>query len=174
MMVTRIVLLAALLTLGACASTPKYVAADSAEDYGHYSRQIAENRYRVNFNGERRANLQDTRDYALLRAAELTLAEGYDWFQIIDRESSTTETREPRATFGYQRAYYTEQNCGLLSCTRTTRPASYTHMGFDSYAHRPATAHRHSLEIVMGHGEVPEDGNYYDARSVVKAVYRTM
>jgi hypothetical protein len=160
------------LILGACASSPKYIAADNAEDYGHYSRQISENRYRVNFNGERRANLQDTRDFALLRAAELTLAEGYDWFQIIDRESATIETREPRATFGYQRAYYTEQYCGLVSCTRTTRPSSFAHMEFGN--DRPETAHSHSLEIVMGKGEVPEDGNYYDAQSVVKSIYRTM
>ena len=172
MLITRIVLITTFLTLGACASSPKYVAADSADDYGHYSRQISENRYRVNFNGERRANLQDTRDYALLRAAELTLAEGYDWFQIIDRESATIETREPRTNFGYQRAYYTERNCGLLSCTRTTRPTSFAHLEYDT--HRPETAHSHSLEIVMGKGEVPEDGNYYDAQSVVKAIYRTM
>jgi hypothetical protein len=39
---------------------------------------------------------------------------------------------------------------------------------------RPETAHSHSLEIVMGKGEVPEDGNYYDAQSVVKSIYRTM
>jgi len=172
MMITRIVLIAIFSTLGACASSPQYVAADSAADYGHYSRQISENRYRVNFNGERRANLQDTRDFALLRAAELTLAEGYDWFQILDRESATIETREPRTTFGFQRAYYTEQNCGLLSCTRTTRPAHFAQLEYGT--HRPDTAHSHSLEIVMGEGEVPEDGNYYDAQSVVQAIYRTM
>lgn len=172
MMITRIVLIAVFLTLGACASSPKYVAADSADDYGHYSRQISENRYRVNFNGERSANLQDTRDFALLRAAELTLAEGNDWFQIIDRESATTQTREPHSAFGYQRAYYTEKRCGLVSCTRTTRPTSFAHMEFGN--HRSTTSHSHSLEIVMGKGEVPEDGNYYDAQSVVKSIYRTM
>ena len=111
MLITRIVLLTALLTLGACASSPNYVAADSANDYGHSTRKISENRYRVNFNGTRRADLQDTRDFALLRAAELTLAEGYDWFQIVDRESATTETRQPAAGFGFERAYHYEINC---------------------------------------------------------------
>ncbi len=169
MLITRIVFAATLLTLGACASSPKYVAADSADDYGHYSRKISENRYRVNFNGNRRANLQDTRDFALLRAAELTLSNGYEWFQIVDRESATTETREPRAGFGYERAYYVQRSCGLLSCTQTTRPTTYSRMEFDSS--RPKTRHSHSLEIVMGKGEVPEDGNYYDAESVVKTLY---
>lgn len=172
MLITRIVIVSALLTLGACASTPDYVAADGAYDYGHSSRKISENRYRVNFNGKRHADLQDTRDFALLRAAELTLAEGYDWFQIIDRESATTETREPRAGFGYQRAYYTERSCGLMGCTQRTRPSTFSHMEFDS--RRPETSHSHSLEIVMGKGEMPEDGNYYDARSVQNAIYKSM
>jgi hypothetical protein len=45
-------------------------------------------------------------------------------------------------------------------------------MDFD--AGRPQTSHSHSLEILMGKGEMPEDGNYYDAQSVVKAIYQTM
>jgi len=172
MLITRIVILTALLSLGACASAPSYVAADSADDYGYNSRKISDNRYRVNFNGGRRADLQDTRDFALLRAAELTLAEGYDWFQIVDRESASTEIREPRVGLGYERAYYVERKCGLVSCSRSVRPATYTRMDFDTS--RPQTSHSHSLEIVMGKGEAPEDGNYYDARSVVKAIYHAM
>ena len=172
MLITRIVLITALLTLGACASSPTYVAADSAEAYGHYIRKISENRYRVNFNGHRRANFQDTRDFALLRAAELTLAEGYDWFQIVDRESATTQTRKPSVGFGYERAFYQEERCGLLSCTRSVRPATYSRMELNTS--RPETSHSHSLEIVMGNGKVPVDGNYYDAKSVMKSIYHTM
>lgn len=174
MLYSRIVIAAVFLTLGACASSPQYVAADSATDYGHSSRKLAENRYRVNFNGRQTTSVQDTRDFALLRAAELTLAEGYDWFQIVDRETATATTRrdEPRTGFGYERAYYTERSCGLLSCTRTVRPTTTARMSFDSG--RPETKHSHSLEIVMGAGEIPEDGNYYDARAVVKSIYETM
>ena len=174
MLITRIVFVAALLSLGACASSPKYVAADGAYDYGHQSRQIAENRYRVNFNGGQRASLQDTRDFALLRAAELTLAEGNDWFQVIDRETATTETRdrEPRVGFGYERAWTVRESCGVLSCTRSTRPASYARFDYDT--RRPAESHSHSIEIVMGKGKVPEDGHYYDAREVVKSLYNAI
>jgi hypothetical protein len=176
MFITRIVLIVALFTLGACASSPKYVAADKATQYGHYSYKIGENRYRVNFTGNRRASLQDTRDFALLRAAELTLAEGNDWFQIVDRETATTETEAPvRSGFGIERAYYVEDRCGLISCSRSVRPTSYaTYASMDFDAGRSQTSHSHSLEILMGKGEVPEDGNYYDAQSVVKAIYQTM
>jgi hypothetical protein len=47
MFITRIVLIVALFTLGACASSPKYVAADKATQYGHYSYKIGESRTRM-------------------------------------------------------------------------------------------------------------------------------
>lgn len=171
MFITRIVLITALFSLAACASSPRYVPADNDSDYGHYSHKISENRYRVNFNGNRHTELQETRDYALLRAAELTLARDYEWFQVVDRETATTETvgYEPRTGFSYQRAWIEERNCGLVGCSRTVRPATYTtwHVGSE----RPSEKHSHSIEIVMGKDEVPEDGNYYDARAVVNSIY---
>ncbi|MDX1515211.1 MAG: hypothetical protein R3288_00145 [Woeseiaceae bacterium] len=173
MFITRIVVIALFLSLGACASSPNYVAADSADDYGHFSRKISENRYRVHYNGNRRTSFQDTRDYALLRAAELTLAEGYDWFEIVDRESLTHESRrEPETRFGYERAYYVNENCTLTGCTRRVHPTTYARMDFDTG--RPETRHTHSLEIVMGEGELPDSGTAYDAQQVVKAIYRAM
>lgn len=170
-MFSRMVLIAVFLTLGACASSPRYVAADSAYDYGYSARKISENRYRVNFNGGRRADLQDTRDYALLRAAEITVSEGYEWFQVVDRETATTESRSPHAGVGlaYERAFYTERRCGLLGCSERTRPVTYTTWTVDS--HRPDMRHSHSLEIVMGKGKMPEDGHYYDAEQVMKAIH---
>ena len=173
MFYSRIVFVFALLTLGACASTPDYVAADGANDHGYYARKISEGRYRVNYNGRNRTNLQDTRDYAMLRAAELTLNKGYDWFQIVDRETSTTESRDPafQLGYGYEHARHVETSCGLLSCTRRVRPASYTHMQIDNQ--RQKTRHSHSLEIVMGKGKIPEDGNYYDAKDVAASIGET-
>lgn len=171
--ITRIAVIAVVASLGACASSPSYVAADGVNDYGHHSRKIAENRYRVNFNGNRNTSYEETRDYALLRAAELTLADGHDWFQIVDRESQTIESnREPDSRFAYQRAYYVSENCNLVSCSRSVRPATWTTMDIDT--RRPDTRHSHSLEIVMGQGEMPDDGHYYDAREVVQAIYRTL
>lgn len=171
-MIIRLVTIAVFLTLGACASSPRYVAADDPTDYGHYSRQISEDRYRVNFNGNSRTGFQDTRDYTLLRAAELTLAKGHDWFQVVDRETATTESRDtdPQFGFGYQRATYVEQNCGLISCTRSERPYRSSYVGIDNHPRRTETRHSHSLEIVMGTGKMPEGGHYYNAADVVGAM----
>ena len=170
MFYSRIIFIATLLALGACASTPDYVAADSASDYGHYTRKISDDRYRVNYNGRRSTDLQDARDYAMLRAAELTLNKGYDWFQIVDRETSTIESREPemQVGFGFEQTRYVETHCGLLSCTRTERPMRHTSMHLDN--RRPETRHSHSIEIVMGKGKIPENGNYYDAKAVAESI----
>lgn len=163
------------LALGACASNPKYVPADDAGDYGHYSTRLEENRYRIVFNGRQSTGLNTTRDFALLRAAELTLQEGYDWFQVVDRETFSTSQRdvEPAMAFAYERAYYNEVNCGLLACTRSVRPRYYGYMELGNGGAQ--TTHSHALEIVMGSGVMPtDDGNYYTASAVAKSIWDSM
>lgn len=174
MFYSRIASIAVVLTLGACASTPEYAPADHADDYGHYSSRIEENRYRIVFNGDRSVGPNATRDYALLQAAELTLREGYDWFEIVDRETTISEARQPSSGFSYERAYYVERNCGLLGCSRSVRPYSRMRMDIDS-DRRSQTTYSHVLEIVMGKGEIPEDGgNYYEAAPVAKSMIARM
>lgn len=159
--------------LGACASTPKYTPADDAEDYGHYSTRLDDNRYRIVYNGNRSTGLNTTRDYALLRAAELTLHDGYDWFQVVDRESATISESQPQTGFSYERAYYVERSCGLLGCSQSVRPWTTTRV--DMNDGRSRTKHSHVLEIVMGKGSVPQDGgNYYDAEIVAKSLVESM
>jgi hypothetical protein len=175
MLITRMIIVAAMLALTACASSPRYVAADKPGDYGYYSRKISENRYRVNFTGNRRTSLEETRDYILLRAAQLTLEHDNEWFRIVDRETSTSESHdawEPRTGIGYERAYYVQRSCGLLACTQSVQPVTYTRMDFgaDFDTGRPETRHSQSIEIVMGKGTPPEDGDYYDAEDVVKSI----
>jgi len=170
MLITRILLLAAIFGLTACTSSPRYVGAKNAEDYGHFSRKISEDRYRVDLNCSRGTSLQDTRDCALPRAAELTFAKHFGWFQIVDRETATTEkmSYELRAGFGYERAWQEQTSCGLIGCTSYVRPATYASWRVDSA--RPTLTYSQSLGIVMGKGKIPEDGNYYDARAKVDAI----
>lgn len=162
-------LITILLTLGACASAPKYEAAHDVDDYGYYSTKLEEDRYRIQFNGRRSTSLATTRDYALLQAAELTLLEGYDWFQIVDRESATTEAvaSRPYSGFRYERAAWVESNCGLLGCTQSVRPTTFTTMEVGNNRQRSSVSH--TIEIVMGKGSVPRtSGTYYDASAVAK------
>jgi hypothetical protein len=162
---------AVVLTLGACASSPEYVRADSADDYGHFSSKLEENRYRVVYNG--RTGPATTRDYALLHAAELTLREGYDWFEVVDREMTTSQTGQPAAGFAYERTYYVERRCGLLSCSHATYPMSGARMDVDSG--RPRTRYSYVLEIVMGKGEIPtKGGNHYAAAPIASSLIASL
>jgi hypothetical protein len=175
MFTSRFAVIVMALGLGACASNPKYLPADTANGYGHYSTRLEENRYRIVFNGRQSTSLNTTRDYALLRAAELTLQEGHDWFRIVDRETSSNSrnTVEAAMGFAYERAFYTETSCGLLACTRWERPRNYAYMEVNGA--RPQTTHSHALEIVMGSGEMPTDGgNYYNASAVAKSIWDSM
>ncbi|MEX2126039.1 MAG: hypothetical protein WD795_19265 [Woeseia sp.] len=159
--------------LGACASTPKYAPADDVDGYGHYSTQLSENRYRVVYNGSRSTSLNTTRDYAMLRAAELTMREGYDWFRIVDRETVSFSEPQPQSGFSYERTYYVERSCGLLSCSQSVRPWTTTQL--DMRSDRARTKHSHVLEIVIGKGELPEDdSDYYQADAVARSLVESM
>jgi hypothetical protein len=165
--------LAAVLGLGACSSTPRYAAADSADDYGHYSSKLEEKRYRVVYNGRPSTGPATTRDYALLHAAELTLREGYDWFQIIDREMATNQATRPAAGFTYERAYYVESSCGLLACSRSSYPMGGARMDLDSS--RSQTRHSYMLEIVVGKGKMPhKSGDYYEAAPIAASLVASL
>lgn len=152
-----------------CASSgesPDYRAAKGA-GYGYQERKIAEDRYRVSYKG--RGNKRgDARDYAMLRAAELTLLEGYDWFVVVREDTQVDRgDMDPSAHGGFGAstsyrsgpAYVTTRECGLLTCTSRTRPASTSyaaslHSGSHAQpSHRTST--EASLEIRMGRGVRP-------------------
>lgn len=98
-----------LVALGACARGPTpYVAADPAVagSAGYTDQRIEDNRFRVSFAASARTPEALVEDYLLFRAAEVTLAEGFDWFRL---DAATTEPRI---------AYY---RTGILAPVFTTR-----------------------------------------------------
>ena len=77
-----------MLCLVACAAAPTpYREADGG--FGYRDQQLESNRYRVSFAGNSATALDRVQDYALYRAAELTLASGYDYFKVVERGTDT-------------------------------------------------------------------------------------
>ena len=75
---------AALLT--ACATSPTLYAPQTApRGAGYTEYRLEAGRYRVTFQGNPGAPVNQVADYALLRSAELALRDGYDWFRVADR-----------------------------------------------------------------------------------------
>ena len=82
----RLVPILAALALGACATAPTvYQPAAGPNAVGFSEYRIEPGRYRITFRGGPGAPAEQVSDYALLRAADLALAGGYEWFRVSDR-----------------------------------------------------------------------------------------
>lgn len=78
-------LLATLALLVSACSTNTYQQASSPKGYGYQDAALEPGRHRITFRGK---NIDNAYDFALLRAAEVTLLEGHDWFRITDTIST--------------------------------------------------------------------------------------
>ncbi|MFI4976418.1 MAG: CC0125/CC1285 family lipoprotein [Caulobacterales bacterium] len=54
---------------------------------GFTDQQVEPNRYRITFQGNSMTSRETVETYLLYRAAELTLAQGDDWFEMADRHT---------------------------------------------------------------------------------------
>ncbi len=138
----------ALLTAAGCATAygPVYERATSQYDDGYSEQRIDDNRYRVQYRVEN-ADPQLAQDWALRRAAELTIQRNYDWFQVISRNSAYTDDDFRR----YDRFQYYDDRYD-------ERP------GYDTRYNDDAIA---VIEVLMGNNPPPRSHSVYDARRVL-------
>lgn len=146
--------------LAACATTPTVYRAQlgAPNDVGYSEYRLEAGRYRVTFQGGPGAKEAQVADYALLRAAELALRDGYDWFRIADRSTNVS---------GYDRGPRVSVGGGSASFGR--RSSVGVGLG-TSFNLGPGPAVSRSIEVVFGKGATPRDRDAYDARDVVKNV----
>ena len=72
------------LSLAAC-ETPTVYGPLGAQGVGYTEQQLEQTRWRVTFRGGSGAGPDRVADLALLRSADLTIAQGYDWFRVTNR-----------------------------------------------------------------------------------------
>lgn len=78
----KLLVSAALVTsLAACSSSPKTFAPAYGTDFGYRNTQLAQDRFRVSYTSR---DAYESRDFALLRAAQIASNEGYSHFQVIN------------------------------------------------------------------------------------------
>lgn len=77
------------LAVASCATPTPYqpISASSRSQGGYSETRLAADRWRVTFAGNTLTSRDRVEGYLLYRAAELTVEQGYDWFQIVDRET---------------------------------------------------------------------------------------
>lgn len=153
--------------MAACSSTPVYRPAQSEADVGYRVIELTDNKYRVTFRGSRSTSADTVRDYALLRAAEVTLQNGSDWFEVLQSDS----TSEHRGGFsdagGVATARRVTQSCGLLGCTTTVNP---DYVGARVETTRTAAYHTSTIEIALGEGEPEVPRRVYDAAQLASSI----
>jgi len=69
--------------LSACSSKPKTFAPAYGTDFGYRNTQLAPDRFRISYTSR---DAYESRDFALLRAAQIASNEGYSHFQVIHGE----------------------------------------------------------------------------------------
>lgn len=147
----------AALALSACVSTPpSYAPAASATAAGYSETQIESNRYFVSYRAPGSADAALIQDYALLRAADLTLQNNREWFWV-DRRSldGQGQRRGPSIGIGVGGGSYGGHS-GLGGGVGLRVPLG----------NRGEQARGATLEIRFGEGPKPDDPNAYDARSI--------
>jgi len=158
-MIRLIAPLAAALALCACASAPTlYQPAAGPQSVGFSDVRIESDRYRVTFRGGPGAPPEQVSDYALLRAADLALEQGYDWFRVVDRSMGRIgRDNGPRLSIGTGSASY-----GRHSAVGVGLGTSFDLGGGPSLAQ--------TIEVLMGKGPPPRDPDVYVAREVRQSV----
>jgi hypothetical protein len=154
-------LAASTLALTACASLAPYGAQRGPGGQGYSEQRIESNRYRVTYNGVGAAGR--VADWALVRAADLTTEQGYDWFEVTQ---SWTDGRpggaggvRPSVSIGGGTSRYGGYSASGVGVG----------VGLNFSGPQPTST---TLEIVMGRGGKPDSPYAYDARSVQGSIPR--
>jgi hypothetical protein len=174
----RLIIAAAAITaaygLSACETATPYQALTpaTASSGGYSDTKIEANRWKVGFAGNGMTARDTVETYLLYRAAELTVNQGFDWFETVDRQTDKhTQTYVdpvgPGGPYGFGWHPYWRYYRG-----------GFGWRGWDPYGGDPfwandvdvQTVERYetSTEIVMGHGAKPVgDPHAFDAREVM-------
>ena len=145
--------------LSGCASKPDYRSAKNGS-VGYSEQKITDDRYRVQFKSHSQL-VADAADYALLRSAELTQQQGYDWFVITSKETFVeSERQQPRSSIGFTQTRQVEQNCGLLTCETRSRPSTNVGVNINTDLNNDRKEVHSILEIRMGKGVKPNEDSY--------------
>lgn len=158
-----LIIAAAALSLAACATPTTYAPQSGPRaSVGFSDQRIETGRYRVTFTGGPGAPMAQVADYALLRAAEVSLRDGYDWFRVVERRDQRVGGGRygngPRVNLGIG------SGGGWRSGVRVGVGTSFDLSGGPAFSR--------TLEVLAGRGERPRDRDVYDARDIVRVIGR--
>lgn len=154
----NVLIVCAALALAACATAPTYTPAARAGAAGYSQTQIESNRYFVTYRAPSATEVEVVQDYALLRAADLTLQAGRDWFWVDRRTLDETPPQRTGPSIGV--------GIGGGSWGRHSGAGVGVGINIPIGGATAQRAQSATLEVRFGEGAKPDDPNAYDARSV--------
>jgi hypothetical protein len=164
---TALAPLAAALVVAACATATPYQPLGTRGASGGFTEQRLEaNRYLVTFAGNTLTSRQRVENYLLFRAAELTIANGYDGFTIARRDTERNVETRVSPGFGpypYWRPYW---RYGGRFGWRYWDPWFGDPFWMDTVDVRTVDRYEATAEIVMFRGRRADPASF-DARQVI-------
>lgn len=150
----HIFVLPALALMAACASNPVYAPASKEGAMGYMSQQLETGRHRISYTD---TDPMRARNMALLRAAEITLMEGKDWFEITHEGMEAEQKRGGGSSISI--------GGGTGSYGRSSSVGVGVGFGIPLGGGSSGKVTQ-IIEIVTGAGPKPDKPEAYDARSV--------
>lgn len=122
--------------------------------YGFYDTQLAENVFEVSFQGGSEDEAHRVRDFAMLRASEITLEHGFTYFKILGEDDQTEQ-------YLFTTGGYTTNRYNPVTNTTQTHTSPVTTV---------SGAEIGSTKRIMCFKEKPEDVFVYDAEFVSSSI----
>ena len=166
--------LAASLGLAACETATPYqpLAASNATTGGFSDQKLENDRVRVTFKGNSLTSRETVETYLLYRSAELTVQQGYDWFEMADRHTDRDRRTyydpdpfygRPGYAWGYWRPTWRYHGGGFG--WRAWDPFWGDPFWNDTYT--TVDRFEAGAEIILHHGPKPEgEARAFDAHEV--------
>lgn len=156
------------LGLAGCETTPtpyQPLGAPGATVAGGFTDQrLDEIHYRVTFKGNDVTSREQVETFMLYRAAELTVSQGFDWFQMVHRDTENRGGAYINSWGGAWSPSWRFRGAGGWGAWGWGDP--WGGPGWGGYDVQPINEYEAIAEIAMGHGPRPGVGAF-DARQVM-------
>ncbi len=153
-----LIMLVVALGLNACAATGPITYGPDDGKFGYSDTRVEAGRYRIVYRGSGGMPPEMVEDFALRRAGELAIANGFDWFRLIARDIE----RDDRGGVGL--------GAGFGTGSYGRRSSVGVGVGGNLGTIGAQTFYTVRIETLMGVGTPPEGIDVYDARSIIETL----
>ena len=163
--------------LAGCATPTPYQPAvsESRYSYGYRDQRLDADNWRVTFAGNSLTSRETVERYLLYRAAELTVQQGFDWFETTDRKTERHSRYYANPDPFYSSGFGYHYGWGWRPHWRYWGHRGW--VGWDPWVGDPFWSSRVDIqevsryeataEIGMGRGPAPEGRRVFNAREVM-------